>query len=248
VTVTAHTQYPFAEQVRFTIDAPEPVAFPFWLRIPAWCAAPRIEVNGRDAGIDLEPGTFACLERTFAPGDEVVLALPMTARCCAWPAGGVYVERGPLVYALAIDEDWRVDPDDPRSTTGLPAWNCYPASPWNYALALPEGDVDARVETVFQAASEHPWTAASAPVALNVPARRVPGWTLRETGELDVHMQRSAGEFFRLERFTRTDGPFTLTPPLPGDDILAAAGDVETVRLVPYGCTHLRLTLFPHRV
>ena len=78
-----------------------------WLRLPGWCAAPRLSVNG--AAVDLagcvENG-YARIEREWHDGDVVTLDLPMPAtRVYAHPAiaadaGNVAIQRGPLIYCL----------------------------------------------------------------------------------------------------------------------------------------------------
>ena len=45
VEIVQTTDYPFGEQIDFTIDVAHPVSFPLSLRIPAWCDAPRILIN-----------------------------------------------------------------------------------------------------------------------------------------------------------------------------------------------------------
>jgi hypothetical protein len=63
-------------------------------------------VNGRSAGTDAEPGTYARLDRTWSAGDRVEIDLPMKARIItAHPLAEeirnqVAVARGPLVYCL----------------------------------------------------------------------------------------------------------------------------------------------------
>ena len=40
-------------------------------------------------------------------GDRVTLRFPMPVRATRWYNDSVAIERGPLVFALKIGEDWR---------------------------------------------------------------------------------------------------------------------------------------------
>ena len=42
------------------------------------------------------------------------------------------IERGPLVFALPIEAEWKKVKDNPQFAD----WEVYPKSPWNYALQL----------------------------------------------------------------------------------------------------------------
>ena len=45
------------------------------------------------------------------------------------------IERGPLVYALRMGEDWRqVHADQAGHELPHGDWEVYPTTPWNYAL------------------------------------------------------------------------------------------------------------------
>src|SRR5699024_7711679 len=75
------------------------------LRVPAWCEAASVQVNGESADASVRGGKRR-LSRTGAVGDAVTLSLPMPARF-SWPdpridavRGQVAVERGPLVHCL----------------------------------------------------------------------------------------------------------------------------------------------------
>ena len=79
---------------------------------------------------------------------------------------------------------------------------------------------------------ENPWS--NPPIALRVPAVRVPGWRARR---LKVIRDKWRG--------TRR-GDFMMTPPLPAARVLEKASrKVEWITLVPYGCTQLRIAVFP---
>jgi hypothetical protein len=242
VTVVQETDYPFGEQIDFQVRAASPVAFPLLLRLPGWCRRPVLRLNGQRLRLRLRPGRFVTVERTFQPNDRLTLELPMDLRLSRWPRGGVAVERGPLVFALRIAEDWRVDRAEKKSSRAFPAWNLYPASPWNFALAVDEATLADAVEIVRRPMTPEPWSLAGAPLELRVPARRVRGWALEKRRVVETH--DLVGDKLLVHRLR---GRFTLTPQLPDPATLAArlGRALETVTLVPYGCTRLRITVFP---
>ena len=240
VTITEETDYPFSETVRFTIATEAPIRFPFWIRIPGWCAEPAITVNGQSWGTHHVPGTFVRLEPEFADGDEVEVSLPMSLKLTRWPRDGIGLERGPLVYSLLIEEDWQRNEDEPRSSAGFPAWDILPSSPWNFALATDEEHLIEDVDIVHNPVTANPWDLRDAPppVALRVPVRRVTGWTF---DGVNRNPRENDEDLPQMEYAL-------LNPDLPDPETLAdrLGAEVETVTLVPYGCTQLRLTIFPN--
>ncbi len=108
VRLTQRTRYPWDGQIEITVDPEQAAArFALHLRIPAWCATPRLTVGG--AAVDLAASVadgYARIERDWRAGDVAALDLPMQAqRLHAHPdvradAGRVALLRGPLVYCL----------------------------------------------------------------------------------------------------------------------------------------------------
>jgi DUF1680 family protein len=108
------TRYPWDGAVRLAVDPERPTEFTLEVRLPAWCAGPRVKVNGQPAGPEKVRG-YAQIRRTWRPGDVVELALPMPAdRLKAHPRveadrGRVALRRGPLLYCLeAVDNGGHV--------------------------------------------------------------------------------------------------------------------------------------------
>ncbi len=216
VTIVEETHYPFDETVTFAIEAEAPVEFPLHLRIPAWCDSAAIAINGR---AEPKPGAgrVAILKRAWAPGDRVTLTLPMAVRKSYWHERSVSIERGPLVYALRIEEEWsEVRPEDRQ----FGFRECRPKSPWNYAFL--ESDLK-HMEEGFVVAkagggADYPWTLEAAPIELRVRGVRVPQWKMYDG---------SAGRV-PMSPMPRVEG---MRP--------------EPIRLIPYGCTTLRVSGFP---
>lgn len=101
------TQYPWEGRVQLEINPDQDVTFALALRIPGWCRAAQLKVNGELIAIQpiIKDG-YAYVHRLWQAGDVVELGLPMTAqRVRANPklranAGKTAIQRGPLVYCI----------------------------------------------------------------------------------------------------------------------------------------------------
>ncbi|MBI4928220.1 MAG: glycoside hydrolase family 127 protein, partial [Anaerolineae bacterium] len=113
VEIVTETAYPFEETVRMRIDTPKAVEFTLWLRLPAWCAAPELSINGQ-AVHDLKPGAFVPVQRAWQSGDTVELRLPFALRVERWPDNGISLCYGPLTLALPIQA--RAEVEEGNST------------------------------------------------------------------------------------------------------------------------------------
>ncbi|MCA9908803.1 MAG: glycoside hydrolase family 127 protein, partial [Anaerolineae bacterium] len=109
IALRQETDYPYAGLVNLTLGLQQPATFDLRLRIPGWCRAFTLAVNGEAVEADVVLG-YAAVERTWQPGDRVTLDLAMPVeRVAAHPAiaadaGRTAIQRGPLVYCLeAVD-------------------------------------------------------------------------------------------------------------------------------------------------
>lgn len=165
VRLREETDYPFRETIVIRVDPERAVRFPLSLRIPAWATSARIRVNGKAVPAG-KPGAFARIDREWRAGDRVELVFPAPPRRVSTPEGS-FVEQGPLVFALPIDEQWQKLRD-----RGLTAdWAVLPQSEWRYALE--EGAAIRRVE---RPVGPVPFSRRSPPVALVTQGRRVTNW------------------------------------------------------------------------
>ena len=97
--------YPWQDQVKVAIDSPDPLTHTLALRLPDWCSAPQVALNGRDVAGTVKKG-YLHISRTWVEGDTLTLTMPMPVRriygnpLVRHVAGKVAVQRGPLVYCL----------------------------------------------------------------------------------------------------------------------------------------------------
>ncbi len=222
VTISLETDYPFRPDLHFTIAAEKPVRFPLLLRIPAWTPEAMLSVAS-DTVVYPQPGGFHAIEREWKGVTRVDLRLSMRPSLWHGFNGSTAVERGPLVYALKIGEAWkRVHQDKPYCQEPHADWEVYPTTPWNYALAIAENSLEKDIAFSELPMGERPFSPEGAPVTATVKGRRIPSWQI-ENGSAD-------------------DVP--ASPVLEGREN-ESLGPEETLTLIPYGCTNLRVTEFP---
>ena len=192
ITLREQTRYPFEEQVRFSVETPCDVAFPLYLRIPSWCRNASAEVNGRKIAAELLPGRYLRIDRTWRDGDRVTLDFPMELSMRTWQVNknSVSVDYGPLTLSLEIGEEYRRFNSrmfaifDSKWQEGVddeawPAYDIYPTTPWNYALAV---DAPIRLQRGAWPNDDNPFTLQGTPLRFHAQGRRVPGWTYDASG------------------------------------------------------------------
>jgi hypothetical protein len=169
VHISEATDYPFRGTVRMAINPAVEIKFPLQLRVPAWASGATIRVNGVEVN-GLPPGGFATIERTWKAGDTVELQLPLVPRLSRGYNESVSISRGPLVFSYPIAESW-VKLRDQGMTAD---WQVFPASQWNYALAVDEQTTGPSVEELPVGGS--PFSLKESPVKLHVEARTLRSW------------------------------------------------------------------------
>ncbi|MHC1704505.1 MAG: beta-L-arabinofuranosidase domain-containing protein [Tenuifilaceae bacterium] len=209
------TNYPFSETIKFNYITNNSYDFPLHLRIPEWCKNALVKINGTELK---KPGAgeIVIIKRTWSKNDQVILELPMEIRLSRWYEQSLGVERGPLVYALRIEEQWKEVKDKVNDDT---YFEVLPKSKWNYGIpAKTIKNLDFKV-TVNEIINSMPWNLENAPIKISTKGKIIPYWTLYEN---------SAGKI-----------PYSA---YPYRDLGTAE---EEITLIPYGCSTLRIAEFP---
>lgn len=229
VRVKEYTDYPFNGQINFDVSFADSQVnqafFPFHLRVPSWCKKPVVKVNGQPVTIDAYTGEIVKLNRTWQNGDKLTLELPMDVSVSRWYDGGVVVERGPLIYALKMNEKWTKKnfEADKMVEYGPYYYEVTSDTPWNYALrhtSCAKENIAKSFEVDVKPVKSYPWNLKNAPVTIRTKATKVKNWNL-ELGSV-------APVAYYTQMNFDTEGEYT-------------------IELIPYGCTTLRIAEFPIR-
>ena len=236
VTIHQETNYPFDGSIQLTLNMDEEAAFPLYLRIPQWANGTAIQYRNKE--IQARAGSFVQVKESWRNGDRIQLTFPVEIRTERRFNQSLSILRGPLYFALRIGKEYkRFTVNTRRIQTieylGSRDWEILPTTPWNYGLVLPQGSLPASWEIQLNPAQPFPFAdvdemiynpdkdqheiwSGEAAVVLEVAGRRIPSWQMKNNSADDP--PRS---------------PVRSNEPL------------ETVHLVPYGSTRLRIAEFP---
>jgi len=222
VKVTTTTDYPFGETIRMKVEPEASVTFPLYLRIPKWCQTARIQVNGTPVTTTPNDKGFARIARTWTKADVVELELPMEPR----------VVRGyETEFPSANRKYFDFEPPEVFEPRRLP-YATVLCGPLLFALPIP--DVDPNT----------PAAGAKWRYALDTDARRGDAGLAVERKAMPAHWN------WPLDAPVAVKAPVQAFDWKPSDahalpDAPVTGTASETIRLVPYGCTKFRISMFP---
>ncbi|MDQ2998212.1 MAG: glycoside hydrolase family 127 protein, partial [Chloroflexota bacterium] len=180
VEIDLATDYPFSGELQLRVRADSPTRFPLHLRIPGWAAGAEVQIG--ESSVPAQAGTFHTIEREWGEETTIVVRLPLHVRLTRRFNDSVSIYRGPLLYGLEIDDDWRqVAGELPHGD-----WEVYPASAWNYALEIDPDQPDDSLTFTTKAVGVQPFSPEGAPISARVKGRRVPAWDLEHNAAAPV--------------------------------------------------------------
>jgi len=232
VQITSRTGYPFAEAIRLAVEPERAVEFPLYLRVPAWCSRPQISVNGAalpasaaratERELGQSPRGFVRILRSWSKGDVVEVNLPMKPE----------VVRGyETEFPASVRGYFSYEPDAVFQPRRFP-YASVVRGPLLFALAIPDRDPDTPVaDARWQFALDVDSGRQGADIAVR--RRPMPAhwdWPLEAPLVLEA-----PGRAFDWQPANAQALP---AAPVEG-------GPSETLRLIPYGCTKFRISMFP---
>lgn len=218
VFINETTSYPFGDVVEFEFLLRETVTFPLQLRIPSWCKEAVVLLNGQQIRQE-KGGQIITIDRAWRNKDKLALRLPMEVTTSNWAKNSRTVERGPLVYALKLGERW----EKGNEPTEGDYYSVYPTEDWNFGLLedvvkSPSSTLKVTVTTI---PDPFVWNQKNAPIFITAPARKIPNWKVVDGVAHQPVTDRNG--LYKGE----------------------VTGEVETITLIPYGCTKVRIVAFP---
>lgn len=194
VAIETRTDYPFRDTVSFQVSMDEPMELTLQFPIPRWASQAAL-IHGDGSFYKGEPGEYLTVRRQWNPGDEWTLTLPQDIRLERRYRGGIAVKRGPLVYALKLEEQWQYLGGQ------MPAadWEVYPLAPWNYGLSLDGAGQLTHASVAEKPVGALPFSPQNAPLEIRVQGCLVPPWHLWDNSAAPVPASPLAGQQPRQE-------------------------------------------------
>jgi hypothetical protein len=246
ITVAERCEYPFDGRLEFIVHTAKSTKFPLKFRIPTWSKRATLG-DGRQSWT-VAGGTIVSLVREWSDGDKVELQLPMDLRGETRYRNALAIMRGPLYFALRIGESFK------QTSTAAPKcdWTISPTTPWNYALSLKPPDVGGEFhfdefQIVRNPIGSYPFAQRGEPVM--TPADGMDKLPLKDKWRL-AHYDGDAPLVLKAKARRVDDWTYDKEYPAnagdPPQSPVPARGAEETVELIPYGCTRLRISELPY--
>ena len=218
LTIDEQTQYPFEDQIKFIIQPSKSSEFPIEFRIPIWCKEAIIHVNGKEIKRE-KGGQIVRIKRTWNTNDQVDLFFPNEITTKNWAKNSRSIEKGALIYALKIKEEVtkQIHPQEGEYLEIMPK------SDWNFGL-LKTTISNPIPNTSFRSVpfpKDFKWNSMSSPFEITTLGKKIPDWKTQD-GVAHQPITTRTGVY---------EG--------------SVNKESETIHLIPFGFTRLRVVAFP---
>jgi hypothetical protein len=220
-TITCQTNYPFDETIKMSVTPSQTAQFPIYLHIPEWCANPSIKVNGEIVKPEKQSNGFVRLSQIWKLNSQIELTLPMTASM-------VFGNETPYPQISYFNNYHKMAKD----TTIHNPYACVYYGPLLFALPIPDVSPDQEV------------MGAKFNYALDVKPEDASNAIIVERKGMPSHWDWSLDAPIKLtvnaHEFDWKPSENAVLPLKPVEK-----GTPVKIRLVPYGTTKFRVTMFP---
>ena len=180
VRVNLVTDYPFEGKLTYhMLESPENMIFK--VRVPEWCRNYSVRVDGEEYSQYEESGHYLVFQNLGGKALTLEIEYVQEIRTSRWYRNSLSIERGPLVYALDIDEDWKIT----KTVRGVHDYSVHSHSDWNYAVCE-NPEIDGIEENPV---SERPFSKRKPPVRIYMEARKCANWTESNGNTADIPAQ-----------------------------------------------------------
>lgn len=223
--------YPYSDSIRINVISGT-AKLKLYLRIPGWAKKTRIIFNGKELS-DVRPATFYLLERLFKKGDEIIIIPEKSAEFRIWDEQSLIVDYGPILFALPVKAHIEKSSYQTNGKQEYYGYKMTPVSDWNYILGVDGKDNSILKVNKGKIDENDPWGQTEQALTINIPAYKDPTWKTHYLKNKD----NNGNDFYS-----------PITPPLPSRGAMIFVLrrlKPELIKLVPYGSTCLRMSMFP---
>jgi hypothetical protein len=222
VKLACMTAYPFEETIRVSVEPERKASFPLYFRIPSWCSKASVAVNRTSLDAIPDQNGFLRISREWSSGDQVELRFPMPIQV---------VRDYETEFPSTLKKYFAFEPASVFTKRRLP-YASVSLGPLLFALPIADQDANTPVPGVQ-------WQYALDTVAeqngSDITVERSPmppAWNWPLDAPVRLRVPAQVIDWEPTDAHALPDAPVTGKGP-------------QVIRLVPYGCTKFRISMFP---